>query len=739
MACSKMSAPSPISNQVPSYDETAARVSSRATVLGASFNQQEFRNSGDPAEEAARHLDEVMSDLATLTGMNHVRDFFETIKDHVEGDPGNSRRHKKLENLHLILSGNPGTGKTTVARLYAKLVTHLGLLGDSSGVQMIEIHGQDLETAGEKLLELNCRSPHSGRILIIEGVAHFGSTYSTIVLGYSRGGHIINTIVSEMARLGEGLVVILAGRKRELEALFTVNPRFRSRFSNTFNFEDVDEQQLHSTLLNLLQDGFGGQCQVQGGQDGPYVKALKAVSRICARRESHLHNMEHPTVEELLFTSEDLLGPSPSELRDKSMFWAELQALAGLHRVKELVELGLNMAEENYQRELSGRPPLRLCLNRVFVGPPGTGKKTVARLYGIILADMGLLRDGELVVKSHIDFIGRDPGESETKTTTILDATVGKVLLIHKAHMLGFDGETGHHDHSKRVLETIVSELQRHSDDDRCIILEGYEEQMQSLFSNSSPDLTETFMADQPFRFEHYTIDELGQILMSHLNKDGLKGACGKDSLEAAMAVLAEAKHANKDFGNAREVEDLAERANLRYFKRQYRDISSKQGRSGGGFIPADFDPRLGLDNETMNCKRLLGGKVSEAVLYQLERYIPRSLTETPKSCHRGLFSLVPCPSTFVFKGTSATETSIVAREMGVLFYHVGLLTSKEVVECQASDLIGVDLDGTTLTRRQQLEMGLGKVLVVNGIHAFSNKDDSRRGYKWKRLQLYMC
>ncbi|KAM7203321.1 hypothetical protein V8F33_002312 [Rhypophila sp. PSN 637] len=561
-----MSAPSPISNQVSSQDETAARVSGRAIVPGASFNQQEFRDSRDPAEDPARHLDEVMSGSGKA-----------------EKSPSDTFR-------------KPGNRYTTVARLYAKLITHLGLLGDPANVQTIEINGQDLETAEEKIGHLNRQSPHSGRILIIEGVAHFASAN---VLGYSRGGHLINTIVSEVDRLGEGLVVILAGRKRELDALFASNPGF----SNTISFDDFDDQQLHSTLLNLLQESCGGQCQVQGGQDGPYIQALvrrlargrgtegfrnareipKTVSRICARRERRLRNIEHPTAEELLFIPEDLLGPSPSELRDKSMFWAELQALAGLHLVKESVERDLDTAEENYQRELSGRPPLRVSLSRVFVGPPGTGKMTVARLYGRILADMGLLRDGELVVKSISDFVGRS-GKSETKMKAILDAT---------AHVLGPDGETGH-DHSKAILETIVSELQKTPNDHRCIILKGSEEKMQGLFSNSNPGLSETFMADQPFRFEEYTIDELGQILISNLNKGGMKGACGKDSLNAAMAVLAEAKHSNKDFGNARGVEDLVQRATLRCSERRYRDIRSRQGRSEMGFLPEDFDPRLG-------------------------------------------------------------------------------------------------------------------------------------------------
>ncbi|KAM7212505.1 hypothetical protein V8F06_012127 [Rhypophila decipiens] len=75
---------------------------------------------------------------------------------------------------------------------------------------------------------------------------------------------------------------------------------------------------------------------------------------------------------------------------------------------------------------------------------------------------------------------------------------------------------------------------------------------------------------------------------------------------------------------------------------------------------------------------------------------------------------------------------------MGVLFHHVGLLTSKEVVECQASDLIGENVDGTTLTRRQQLKMGLGKVLIVNDIHTLSTMDDSRSGYQREAIAEFV-
>ncbi|OCK76748.1 hypothetical protein K432DRAFT_445805 [Lepidopterella palustris CBS 459.81] len=90
----------------------------------------------------------------------------------------------------------------------------------------------------------------------------------------------------------------------------------------------------------------------------------------------------------------------------------------------------------NYNCELQGKEPIQVSLNLVFLGPPGTGKRTVVKLYGQVLAETGLLSSGEVMVKNPTDFIGRWIGWSEDATRKILSAVMSKVVIIDEAYML---------------------------------------------------------------------------------------------------------------------------------------------------------------------------------------------------------------------------------------------------------------------------------------------------------------
>jgi hypothetical protein len=110
--------------------------------------------------------------------------------------------------------------------------------------------------------------------------------------------------------------------------------------------------------------------------------------------------------------------------------------MQGLDKVKRSVDNLLGLISTNVELEEQEKPIKNVNLNRIFLGNPGTGKTTVASIYGKILKDLGLLSKGEVVVKIPADFIGSVLGESEKKTAAVLDATVGCVLVLDEAYGL---------------------------------------------------------------------------------------------------------------------------------------------------------------------------------------------------------------------------------------------------------------------------------------------------------------
>lgn len=143
----------------------------------------------------------------------------------------------------------------------------------------------------------------------------------------------------------------------------------------------------------------------------------------------------------------------------------------------------------------------------------------MAKLFGRILADIGLLSSGEVVVKNPADFIDNVVGGSEAKTKAILASTVGKVLIIDEAYMLAGDGKP---DVFKiAVIDTIVAEVQSTPGEDRCVLLLGYNDQMENMFRDVNPGLARRFPLESAFVFEDFNAADIRHIFDLKLKEIG--------------------------------------------------------------------------------------------------------------------------------------------------------------------------------------------------------------------------
>ncbi|KAJ4862574.1 ATPase family associated with various cellular activities (AAA) domain-containing protein [Trichoderma breve] len=749
---------------------------SPATSL--SDDQQQQDESDDSMSRPNRRRREgtkekILSEVRGLVGLKEVKEQFDNIESciricHLQ------QTNPRAERWHAVFQGNPGTGKTTVARLYAKFLRCMHIVKsrtykETSGAQLVCMGPKEVkelfESPGANPLQslLGGRAPqrpaprgnHSddddddedddpasfkrtssslepgclsdGGVLFVDEAYQLTAPHAP-----SSGRQVLDIILTEIENNIGNLVVIFAGYKEELESFFGHNPGLQSRIPHTFHFKDFTDQELLHILANRIQKKYNSKMNAEDGIYGKFMRIAirrlassrgkkgfgnaRAVENVLlkiwerqAKRLSKYKNLAQGHV--FTFTKEDILGPDPEDVRRTSLAWAKLNQLTGLKEVKESINNMFEALVVNYRREMAELAPLIFSLNRIFVGSPGTGKTSVAKLYGQILVDLGLLSNGEVVTKNPADFIGEAVGKSEANTKSILAATVGKVLIIDEAYMLD-PGESSNRSDSYRasVLDTLVAEVQSVPGEDRCVILLGYEDRLKEMFRNANPGLSGRFAADKPFRFEDFTPEQLWDILNKKLAARNLQAT--KEGLVTAMDVLNRARM-RQGFSNGREVDNILSSAMENHLQRQSKTNGSNYGHDMI-LSPEDFDPDYGRAKyAATNCRATLQNQVSNSIINQLEEY--QRLLNINKLRGAGAASLVP--TSFVFKGPAGTGKTTVARYMGTLLYDLGLIATKTFVECSASDFIGEHVGHTAPKTRAQFEKGLGGVLFIDHAH----------------------
>ncbi|MFY1699964.1 MULTISPECIES: right-handed parallel beta-helix repeat-containing protein [unclassified Solwaraspora] len=458
---------------------------------------------------------------------------------------------------HVIFAGPPGTGKTTVARLYGGILAELGVL--RSG-HLVEVGRGDLVAqviGGTAIKTTDVFTTALGGVLFIDEA--YTLTAQESAGGHDFGREAVDTLVKLMEDHRDDVVVIAAGYSDDMRRFAASNPGLASRFSRTIEFENYTSDEMVTIVGQLAAEhryrlGPGTAETLAAHFDrmprdrtfGNGRTARRTFEEMVDRQAGRLAAQPEVDGDELT----TLLPPDVADHHgatgqpDADGPVERLRGMIGLRGVKDAVEDLVNLLAAARMRRAAGLPAMSIDNHLVFAGPPGTGKTTVARLYGELLTSLGLLRTGQLVEVARADIVGRYIGQTAQLTQEAFDRARGGVLFIDEAYTLTSTGGAVA-DFGQEAVDTLLKLMEDHRDD-VVVIAAGYSAQMRQFLS-SNPGLASRF--SRTITFDSYSDDELVTIVAQAAGADGYE--CAPATLDALRAHFA-AVPRTETFGNAR-------------------------------------------------------------------------------------------------------------------------------------------------------------------------------------------
>ena len=460
--------------------------------------------------------------LEKLIGLSVIKESIKKIKAYALAN-----KDSENLNIHMCFMGNPGTGKTEVARYIADILYENKILPSNKIVE-VDRSGLVSEYFGataEKTRRVISRA--MGGVLFIDEAYALGNNSDIGTDDY--GKEAIDTLVKAMEDHRGEFCVILAGYKNEMLKMLSTNPGFKSRIQFVLDFPNYSRNELHSIMDLMLKERqyYIGETAMNRILDitdirrkDPNFANAREIRNILDQvimcqnlRASGTDDHEIGIVDVNKYIHDSKIN-LPTNAGDSSIKVLsgeeELNQLIGLASVKRMIRKIKAYAKRNKSEDDFN---LHMC----FYGNPGTGKTEVARILSRILYDAGVLGEAKLVETDGRGLLGQYVGETGPKTEKKINEAMDGVLFIDEAY--GLLGSASANGSSTTYGEEAVAVLLKEMEDKRgqfCVILAGYKEEMQSLL-NSNPGFESRiqFVID----FPDYTRDELGEIAKSFLAK----------------------------------------------------------------------------------------------------------------------------------------------------------------------------------------------------------------------------
>jgi SpoVK/Ycf46/Vps4 family AAA+-type ATPase len=503
----------------------------------------------------AIELEEAKNELDSVVGLAKVKEYVLNLENNykVQKMREDVGLKKSDISMHMIFVGNPGTGKTTIARIVAKYLKAIGVL--SSG-HLCEVTRADLvgQYAGHTAMKTTdvIKSALGGVLFIDE--AYSLSREKEDVFGLEA----IDALVKGMEDHRKDLVVILAGYEEEMQDFLKANTGLKSRFPNVVHFDDYTVDEMYEIakvtasskgykLDESCEEGLKHQFekhQIKGKNDSGNGRLVRNLIEAAILNQSQ-RIIKQPDDDMELLTPSDFGFDKVTEFDlEKS-----LADIIGMDEVKKFLRTQYAILQANkIRKDANIEVDTAQSLNMIFAGNPGTGKTTMARIVAEMLHSMDVLKSGQMVETDRSGLVAEYVGHTAKKTEEVFKSALGGVLFIDEAYSIADDSSS----FGQECIDTIVKLIEDYRGE-IVVILAGYSKEMKD-FMKSNSGLESRFPLF--IEFPDYTADELYQIGLKMVSARGFR--LEDDGRKALKEEITEQKqYALENAGNGRMVRNL--------------------------------------------------------------------------------------------------------------------------------------------------------------------------------------